>query len=72
MEFTFDPREFAPVIQSAVTAAIRRIRDELLTDSIGNLLLDKRQAAEAMSVSASTLDRQNLSQGRPTSRQTGR
>ncbi len=63
MEFTFDPREFAPVIQSAVTAAIRRIRDELLTDPIGNLLLDKRQAAEALSVSVSTLDRQTYPKG---------
>ena len=63
MELAFDPRELAPVIQSAVDAAIRRIRDEWPTDPIGNLLLDKRQAAEALSVSVSTLDRQTHPKG---------
>ncbi len=63
MNIHLDPDDLAPVIQSAVDAAIRRIRDERPTDSIGNLLLDKRQAAETLSVSVSTLDRQTYPKG---------
>jgi len=52
-----DPNEFAPVIEAAVEAAIRRFQAERQADGAGKLLLDKKAAAESMAISVSSLDR---------------
>lgn len=59
----FNPDEFAPVIEAAVETAVRRLREERAADQAGKLLLDKRAAANALSVSVSTLDRLTYPRG---------
>jgi len=57
MNLHVDPAEFAPLIESAVSEALRRAKADRRADESGKLLLDKREAAELLSVSVSTLDR---------------
>jgi len=60
-----DPTEFADVIQAAVDAAIRRLLAERHTDDAGKVLLTKAEAAQALAVSPSTLDRLRRDAGIP-------
>ena len=53
----FDADELQPLVDMAVETAVRRLRDERSSQESGKLLLDKRAAADALSVSVSTLDR---------------
>ena len=46
-----DPAEFAPIVEMAVEAAVRRLRDEGPCDKPGRILLNKKEAAEALGVS---------------------
>ena len=57
MNLHLDPTEFAPIIDQAIEAALRRLQAERRTDDAGRMLWDKRTAAERMSVSVSTFDR---------------
>ena len=57
LELHIDRETLGPIIDQAVDAAVRRMRDESKADDSGKMLLDKRQAAERMSISISTLDR---------------
>ena len=57
MNLHFDPAEFSDVIQAAVDAAVRRLQAERHTDDAGKVLLTKAEAAQALGVSPSTLDR---------------
>ena len=59
----FDADELQPVIDQAVEEAVRRLRAERPTDQDGRLLLNKRAAADALSVSVSTLDRLTYPRG---------
>lgn len=65
MNFSIDPKEFAPLIEFAVDAAIRRLREERHTDGAGEILIDKRTVAEACSVSEATVDRWRNEAGFP-------
>ena len=60
-----DPAEFAPIVEMAVEAAVRRLRYEGPCDKPGRILLNKREAAEALGVSLSTVDRLRQSAGLP-------
>lgn len=53
----FDADELKAVVDVAVEAALRRMRDEQPKDDEGAILLDKRSAARKLGVSVSTLDR---------------
>ena len=55
MNVLIDPAEFYAVIQAAVDAAIRRLKDERTNPD--KILFDKHGAAEFLSVSVSTIDR---------------
>ncbi len=57
VELHLDQETLGPIINEAVDAAFRRMRDERSTDDAGRLLWDKRTAAERLSVSVSTFDR---------------
>ena len=57
MNLQIDPSEFREVIEIAVEAAVRRMLAERLREEHGGILLDKKGAAKALSVSVSTLDR---------------
>jgi hypothetical protein len=57
MNLHIDPSEFQPIIESAVSEAIRRLDAERSKDRTGKVLLTKPEAAEVMGVSPSTLDR---------------
>jgi excisionase family DNA binding protein len=61
----FDRDELRPLIQLAVDEAIERMREERLSDHAGRVLLNKREAAEALGVSQSTLDRLRREAGLP-------
>lgn len=61
----FDPNEFSPIVDMAVEAAVRRLRDERSRDETGRILLNKKEAAEALGVSTSTLDRLRREAGLP-------
>jgi excisionase family DNA binding protein len=61
----FDRDELRPLIQLAVDEAIERMREERLSDHAGRVLLNKREAAEALVVSQSTLDRLRREAGLP-------
>lgn len=65
MTLDLDPAEFAPIIREAVTQAINELQAEQPADDNGKLLLDKRAAAEALSVSPSTVDRLRRDDGLP-------
>lgn len=66
MNLRIDPNEFAPIIEQAVDAAMRRILDERLDENAdGPILLSKAGAAEEMSASASTIDRWRREEGLP-------
>ena len=60
-----DPAEFAPIVEMAVEAAVRRLRDEKRCDKPGRILLNKKEAAEALGVSPSTIDRLRQTAGLP-------
>ena len=57
MNVSIDPAEFSDVIQAAVNAAVRRLESTRPSDAAGQILLTKRQAAEALGVSEGTVDR---------------
>ena len=61
----FDADELQPVIDQAVEAAVRRLRAERSADEYGKILLTKRQAADVLGVSGSTLDRLRRDAGLP-------
>lgn len=60
-----DPADFSPLIESAVDAAIRRLEGNRPRDAAGRILLAKAEAAEAMGVSVTTVDRWRESHGLP-------
>ncbi len=60
-----DPAEFSPIVEMAVEAALRRLREEQPCDQAGRILLAKRQAAEALGVSPSTIARLRREAGLP-------
>ncbi len=64
-EIHLDPAEFSPIIEMAVEATLRRLREERPTDQAGRILLSKQQAAEALGVSPSTIDRLRREVGLP-------
>lgn len=53
----FEADELRSVVDMAVEAAVRRMRDEQPQDEVGAILWDKRTAAKRIGVSVSTLDR---------------
>lgn len=66
MNVSIDPAEFAPIIEAAIDAAVRRLQDERPEADIdGSILLGKAGASEVMSVSASTIDRWRREDGLP-------
>jgi predicted DNA-binding transcriptional regulator AlpA len=52
-----DPETFRPLIDQAVSAALAKLQAERPKDQAGRILLTKPEAAEALGVSPSTLDR---------------
>jgi excisionase family DNA binding protein len=60
-----NPSDFSPVIEEAVNAAVRRLEADRPTDAAGQILLTKRQAAEALGVSEGTVDRWRSEAGLP-------
>ena len=48
MNLHIDPTEFAPLIETTVEAAIRRVQAERHTDGDGTILLTKAEAAKAL------------------------
>jgi len=50
VNLSFDPAEFAPLIEAAVDAAVRRLQAERHTDDAGKILLGKAEAAQALAV----------------------
>ena len=65
MNLHIDPAEFAPMIEAAVDAAVRRLQAEPHTDVAEKVLLTKAEAAQALGVSPSTLDRLRREAGLP-------
>ena len=65
MNLHFDPAEFAPIIEAAVEAAFQRVQNERSGDGDGKILLNKSEAAEALGVSVSTVDRLRRDAGLP-------
>jgi len=61
----FDHEELRPLVELAVEAAVRRLLAERPAEKEGRVLLSKRQAAEALGVSPSTLDRLRRDAGLP-------
>ena len=57
MNLHIDPAEFSDVIHAAVDEAVARLQAERNTDDAGRILLSKAEAAKALGVSPSTLDR---------------
>ena len=60
-----DDSEFTPIVEMVVAAALRRLRAEQPCDQVGRVLLNKREAAESLGVSPSTLDRLRREAGLP-------
>ncbi len=52
-----DPSDFAPIIESAVEMALRRLQAKRPTDATGKVLLTKHEAADALGLSLATVDR---------------
>lgn len=65
IRLSIDPADFRPIIESAVDAAIRRLEAARPRDSVGRVLLAKAEAAEAMGVSVTTIDRWREHHGLP-------
>ena len=61
----FDPNEFSPIVDMAVEAAVRQLRNERSGGETGRILLNKKEAAVALGVSPSTLDRLRREAGLP-------
>jgi predicted DNA-binding transcriptional regulator AlpA len=61
-DIRIDPAEFRPVIDQAINAAIRRLREER-PGGPERLLLGKPEAAESLGVSLATLDRLTAPRG---------
>lgn len=57
MNLHLDPADFAPLIDAAVDAAIRRLDAQRPRDGAGRVLVNKREAAEVLGVSEATVDR---------------
>jgi helix-turn-helix protein len=65
MKVLLDPAEFRPVFDLAIEEALQRIQAMQPKDKAGSILLDKAQAAKAMGVSETTIDRWRGSHGLP-------
>ena len=65
MKLHIDPGEFRAVIDVAVSEAVRRLQAERHTDDAGRILLTKVEAAQALGISPSTLDRLRRDAGLP-------
>jgi len=63
MRIELDPEDLQPIVEAAVERAVCRLHAERSGDENGKLLLDKRAAADALSVSVSTLDRLTYPRG---------
>ncbi len=61
----FDEDSLRPLVQMAVVETVQRLRDERGCESPGRVLLNKREAAEALGVSPSTIDRLRQTAGLP-------
>ncbi|MHB8899149.1 MAG: helix-turn-helix domain-containing protein [Thermoguttaceae bacterium] len=57
MNLHIDAAEFAPLIDAAVDAAIRRMESQRPRDATGRVLLSKREASAVLGLSEATLDR---------------
>ena len=57
LHIDLDPAELAPLIEQTVDAAVRRLLAERAATAPDKILVDKPGAAEALSVSVSTVDR---------------
>lgn len=60
-----DTDALRPLVQLAVAEALDRMRKEQHSDYMGRVLRNKREAAEALGVSPSTLDRLRREAGLP-------
>ncbi len=60
---SLDPRDFRELIDQAVDAALCRLQAERHRDQAGRLLLGKREAAESLGMSISSLDRITFPRG---------
>ena len=65
MNVHFDLREFAPLIEQTVDAAVRRLLAERATTEPDKILVDKTVAGDVLSVSVSTIDRWRREEGLP-------
>lgn len=65
MNISINPAAFSEVIQAAVDAALRRLHAERPTDDAGKILMSKVEAAQALGVSISTVDRLRRDSGLP-------
>jgi excisionase family DNA binding protein len=65
MKVEFDCEELRPMIEMTVAEAVQRLRDEGPCDKPGRILLNKKEAAEALGVSPSTIDRLRQTAGLP-------
>ncbi len=65
MNLHINPAEFSDVIQAAVDRAIAKMRAEQPAETDGQILLNKQGAADALSVSQSTVDRLRREAGLP-------
>lgn len=63
--FQISPEELEPIIIQAVDAAVCRLAEKQRNDQTGKILLDKREAADALGVSQATVDRLRKSAGLP-------
>lgn len=61
----FDPSEFSSIVDMAVEAAVRRLQNERPGGEARRILLNKKEAAAALGVSPSTLDRLRREGGLP-------
>lgn len=72
LRIEFHPDVLQPVIELAVETAVRRLQAERPTDADDRVLLCKQQAADALGVSPSTVDRLRQDAGLPCVKLDGR
>ncbi len=65
LKIEFDRDELRPLVHLAVAEVLDRLRNERPTDPTGRIMLNKKEAAEALRVSPSTLDRLRRENGLP-------
>ena len=63
LEIHLDTETLQPIFEAAVDRAIAKTRDDRPTDDVGKLMLGKRAAADACSISVSSLDRNTYPRG---------